>query len=354
TVDPGEAETLLRSVYDQATTRSDHSLASAAANDLANLLANQGRPREALTLIDETIEHARQAGLGSWTQLSNQGRRLQLLGLLGDHEQVLTDLPALWNRLAELPDQPAGNDPINPWNIREATLATGFNSTLALGWWRQALDLNNEVANLQRRRGASAHETARTRFNNYGPLLELGRLDDAKQVLSECQEVFETVDDITMLAKVYSARAGLEDRRGHLQDALALEHTALRLKYASPEPRSIAMSHHNLASCLFRATGTSTEQHAQHLAAALLHHLTGDTHTLTLALRALAYKLLRNTDTPDAPVLPTTLSEVIRLVDAGDGVHFGNLIATLCPDTDTADQALADILATAASLPEES
>lgn len=39
--------------------------------------------------------------------------------------------------------------------------------------------------------------------------------------------------------------------------------------------------------------------------------------------------------------------------DAGDGVHFGDLVATLCPDTDTANQALADLLATAATLREE-
>ncbi len=325
TVDPGEAETLLRSVYDQATTRSDHSLASAAANDLANLLANQGRSREALTLIDETIEHARQAGLGSWTQLSNQGRQLQLLGLLGRHQQVLTDLPALWNRLAELPDQPAGDDPINPWNIREATLATGFNSTLALGRWRQALDLNNEVTNLQRRRGASTHETARTRFNNYGR-----RHHDARQGLFRPRRPERPAGPPPGRPRAGAHRAAPQIRQ--------------------PRATLHRDAHHNLASCLFRATGTSAEQRAQHLAAALLHHLTGDTHTLTPALRALAYELLRDTDAPDAPVLPTTLSEVTRLVDAGDGVHFGNLIATLCPDPDTADQALADLLATATTL----
>jgi len=47
------------------------------------------------------------------------------------------------------------------------------------------------------------------------------------------------------------------------------------------------------------------------------------------------------------------LLEVIRLVDAGDGVHFGDLVATLCPDLDTADQALANLLATAATLPDK-
>ncbi|MGH3853030.1 MAG: hypothetical protein ACRDR6_05940 [Pseudonocardiaceae bacterium] len=110
--------------------------------------------------------------------------------------------------------------------------------------------------------------------------------------------------------------------------------------------------HHNLANNLVRVTGPSAEQRAHRLAAPLLHHFTGDTHTLTRTLRTLAEELRCDTGTPDAPVLPTTLSDVIRLVDAGDGVHFGNLIAALCPDPDTADQALADLLATATTLRE--
>lgn len=57
-------------------------------------------------------------------------------------------------------------------------------------------------------------------------------------------------------------------------------------------------------------------------------------------------------DEPDAPALPTTLTDVVRLVDAGDGVHFGDLVAALCPDPDTADQSLADLLATAVTIPD--
>ncbi|HWR48574.1 MAG TPA: hypothetical protein VN327_13330, partial [Pseudonocardiaceae bacterium] len=352
-VDSGEAETLLRRAYDQASTSGDHRLADGVAGSLVGLLCDQGRLREALTLTDQTIEHIRHAELGPWTQLGDQGRRLQILGLLGHHEQVLTDLPALRDRMTELPDQPADNDIVNSWNVREVILGTGFVSAHTLGWCQQALDLNNEVTDIQRRRGASAHEVARNRFNNYGPLLELGRLAEAEQVLRKCQEVFETVDDITGLASVYSARADLEDRRGHPQDALALEHTALRLKYVSPEPLSIAVSHHNLAHYLSRAAGTSAEQRAHRLAAALLSHLTGETHELALTLRALGNELRGDTDTPDAPALPTTMPEVIGLVDAGDGVHFGTLAVVLCPDPDTANLALADLLTTAATLPEE-
>lgn len=70
-------------------------------------------------------------------------------------------------------------------------------------------------------------------------------------------------------------------------------------------------------------------------------------------MRSLGNELRREIASPGAPALPTTLTEVIGLVDAGDGVHFGSLSAALCPDSDTANQTLADLLATAATLPEE-
>jgi hypothetical protein len=351
--DPAEAETLLRRVYDQATTSGDSRVASVAASDLVTLLRDQGRLRDALALHDQKIEHTRQAGLGSWTQLGDQGRRLQILGLLGHQEQVLADLPALRDRMAELPDQRADNDSIDPWSVRELILTIGISSAVALGQWSLALDLNDEVSTIQRRRGASPHETAHTRFNNYGPLLALGRLTEADQLLRECQKVFDTAGDISLLGAVHGARADLEGKRGHLQDAVELRRTALRLSYTrpDPDPRVISASHHNLATYLSRTRADPGEQRAHRLAAALLGHLTGDIHELTRTLRALADELPGDADGPDGPALPTALTEVIRLVDAGDGVHFGDLVAALCPDPDTADRALADLLTTAPILP---
>ena len=220
--------------------------------------------------------------------------------------------------------------------------------------WQQALDLTDEITTSERGRGASAHETARTRFNNYSPLLRLGRLAEAEQLLRNCQDVYETVGDIPLLGRVYSARADLEDERGHLQDAVELQRSALRLNYVHPAPRDIAAGHHNLAHYLSRApAGNRAEQRAHRLAAALLRHLTGDTHELTGTLRALGTELRRETEHPDAPALPSTLAEVTGLVDAGDGVRFGELRTALCPDPGTTDQALTDLLATAAALPDQ-
>ncbi|MGH3911170.1 MAG: hypothetical protein ACRDRM_10115, partial [Pseudonocardiaceae bacterium] len=85
-VDPGEAETLLRRAYDQASTGGEYRIASTTAGELVTLLRDQGRLRAALTLAGQKIEHTSQAGFGFWTQLSDQGRWLQILSLLGHHE----------------------------------------------------------------------------------------------------------------------------------------------------------------------------------------------------------------------------------------------------------------------------
>jgi hypothetical protein len=314
-VDPGEAETLLRGVYDQATTSGNHRIASSAAGDLATLLSDQGRLREALTLTDQRTEHIRHAGLGLWTQLSGQGQRLQILGWLGQHEQVLTDLAVLRARMADLRDYRADNENIFPWGVREPILGVGGFSALTLGRWVEALDLYDELAAIQRRRGASPHDIACIRLNNYGPLLGLGRLAEAEQILRDCQDVFETVGEMAMLGKVYTARASLEAKRGHVQDAVELQCSALRLHYVHPDPRDIAVSHHNLASYLSRSLARNPAEHRAHrVAAALLRHFTGDTHSLTDTLRMLAAELRRETEHPDAPALPTTVSEVTGLV----------------------------------------
>ncbi|HEU0089880.1 MAG TPA: AAA family ATPase [Pseudonocardiaceae bacterium] len=348
-LDPGEAEMLLRRAYEQAVTDGEYRLASATAGDLVALLRDQGRLREALRLAGQKIEHTIQAGLGLWTQLSDQGRRLQLLGMLGHHEQVLAELPALRARMTTLTDEPADNDQVNPGNVREGLLDVGRCSAMAVARWAEALELGEEITGLKRRRGASPYETARTCFNNYLPLLRLDRLADVDQLLRDCQEVFDTSGDITQLAVVYAARAALEDQRDHPGDAVDLQRTSLRLRYLRPDPQEIAAAHHHLANYLSRACDSPVEQRAHRLAAALLNHLTGDTTELTRTLGVLAGELRSDPDGPDAATLPRALAEVIALVEADAGVRLGNLVAALCPGRSTTEHALADLLATAAT-----
>jgi tetratricopeptide (TPR) repeat protein len=348
-VDAAEAEQLLRDSLVQAGAAGDFGSASATAGELANLLRDAGRLTEALDVITQKADFARRAGLGPWTQLADEGRRLQVIALMGDHEEVVAKVRDLRARMDQLPAPGENDRTVYAWNIREATFDLGRSSALALREWQQCLDLNAEILRSKAGRGASAHEIARFRFNDAAPLIRLGRLADAERILLDCQQVYEDHSDINRLAQVLSVRADLEDERGHTQAALSLERTTIRLTYTRPEPRDIAISHHNLATYLAQAGADPAEQRAHRLAAALIYQLTGMNHQLATTLRALAAELRDPGDRPDQ--LPATLADVIEAAERTEGVHLGRLIAVLQSDPAVAAAAVGQLLRAAAELP---
>ncbi|WP_322763236.1 CHAT domain-containing protein, partial [Frankia sp. Cr2] len=233
-VDPAGGEQVLRHVLARAEATGDARTAAASGTDLIDLLRGQGRLAEALTVADITATHYRQAGAGRWAQAGNEAQRLQILYRMGQGEQVLAALDGpdgLLARLDRLPDSPDPTDTVHPWNIREVTLQIGAVAAVALGRWQQALDYNTRVQASKRRRGAGPHQLAGTRFNDHGPLIELGRLAEADTLLADCQQTFTDTGDITGLGKVFSARADLAATRGQHPDATRLEQIALRLTY---------------------------------------------------------------------------------------------------------------------------
>ena len=344
TVDPAQAEQLLRGALDTAARNGDYRSASVTATDLANLLSDSGRLREALEVLTAQADYIRRAGLGPWTQLLDQGQRLQVLSFMGEHEQVLARTGQLREEMGRLPARPAADDPAIPWNVRELILNTGCHSAGATGQWKLCLDLGAEITASERERGAGAHERARTRFNDAVPLIRLGRLAEAGRLLRDCQQVFEEHRDIPALAAVLSTRANLEAALGHREAAADLARTSLRLRYARPNPRDIAVSHHILAICL--GEGDRAGRRAHQLAAALIRQLTGETYELARTVTALAAEL--RGDPVDAG-LPATVVGVIEVAEQVEGVRLGELLNALEPDRQLVETALAEILRDAAA-----
>jgi CHAT domain len=344
-VDVGGAERLLRGAADAAAGADDFRVASVAAGDLVNLLMAAGRLAEALAVADQKAEFTERAGLGPWTRLLDQGRRLQVLARMGEHTRVLAETETLRAAMAGLPARGDTSGAVNPWNVRESILDTGLASAAATGEWQRCLDLNAEIAASKRQRGAGLHEVARTRFNDAGPLIRLGRLRQTRRLLAECQRVFEDHADTPMLATVFTTRADLEDKLGHRQEAADLERTALRLHYARPEPQGVAVGHHNLATYLGRLGGNEAGQRAHRLAAALICQLSGMAHDLARAVRVLAAEL-RGED--PAARLPGTVALVVATAELTEGVRLGALLAALQPDPQAVEEALAEILRLAA------
>ena len=346
-VDRAEAEKLLRDLYAQALANDDFRIAASALGVRAQVLLRAGRLPEALDLVDEQLEYGKRARLGPWSQLAIQETRLRILAMMGKHQEVLAEIATVLVQMDQLPYSPDDDDEDNvPWNVRESLLSTGRMSAEFQREWQQCLDF--DAANLAslRSRGAGDYELAYIKYNDYLPLIRLGRLADAERLLAECQRVFEDHDDLDQLGNIFGARAQLESARGNPADAVVFEQTAIRYHYLRREPQDIGTDHNNLASYLRSMGSDPVAQRAHQLAAALIAQLTGEVYRFTTRCRILASDLRRDTRQD----LPDTLGELIAAAENTEGVHLGDLLTSLQPDTQAAADALAQILRTAAEM----
>jgi hypothetical protein len=253
--------------------------------------------------------------------------------------------------MAALPPRRDASETVNPWNVREAILNTGHASALATRQWARCLELNAEAVASKRQRGAGVHEVTRFRFNDAGPLIGLGRLAEAGRLLAECQQVFADHADTTRLARVLGTRADLEDELGHRRAAADLARTALRLCYTRPAPWDVGVSHYNLASYVERLGEDPAGQRAHRLAAALIYRLAGMAHEFAASVRILAAEL--RADSGADVSLPSTVAQVVAVAELIEGVRLAALLAALQPNPAMVEEALAEILQAAATLPPE-
>jgi hypothetical protein len=151
-----EAEQMERERIQLCVEQGNYRLASVAAGTLLNLLRANGRFSEALTLAEEKADYSRRAGLGPWTQLADETRRLQVLNARGRYEEVLARVEELRPQLDSLPEKSAQPETTNPWNVRETLLDTGHTAALYSEQWQVALALNADSLRYQEARGACA------------------------------------------------------------------------------------------------------------------------------------------------------------------------------------------------------
>ncbi len=356
-IDPVAAEAQLRAYLDAAVARGDYRSASVAGGRLMNLCIDSGRLAEALALARQRGGYTRQAGLGPWTQLSDEVHRLQVLNAMGQADQVLAEVRRLRKDMQALPATRGPSETVTPWDVREVLLDTGCDAARQLGRWDDALDLNAAQAASMRDRRAPAAEIAGARFNDYFPLLQLGRTGEALDLLLECRQVFQDARDPGALGKTLSALASIESARGHDDAAIRMEHDALRYTYLAGDVTAIATSYHNLGSHLRRharqavPAPTRLTALACHLAAALIRTLVGAAY-LDTSVRAAAADL-RDLGTAATP--PADAAALCRQVGDIPGTDLDRLLTALTPDPATTEQALQVLItqaqAQAAALP---
>jgi len=163
-------------------------------------------------------------------------------------------------------------------------IAASANSQLEQ--WEACLELLEEIEQMDRELGEGKQQLAQTRYNRYGPLIRLGRLNDAQLVLEGCLSVFREVDDLAYQAKALSALASVWDERGDTNQAIALERQALSVCNRLPDPEDRAVSHGNLSNSLEKA-GKPEDTARHHLAAIVYCFVSNHRDHLSTFLRNL-------------------------------------------------------------------
>ena len=224
--------------------------------------------------------------------------------------------------------------------VEETVLDTGRAAALRLGRWTDALAYSAANIDAAHRRGAPEALIARARFNDYGPLLSLGRTDQALALLQDCREAAERDHDIEMLGVIFGALAEAEDAQGHVQVAAERCEDSLRYLYRTGLPSDIAGGHVRLGNYLGRGGQSHAEAVTQFLAAALLRMLAGigqaDGPIAAAAAHVRAAK--------PAEIIPADVTELSRRADELPGVGLGKLVARISPDQATADRAYGDVV----------
>jgi hypothetical protein len=197
-----------------------------------------------------------------------------------------------------------------------------------------------------RDRHAPTSTITRARYNDYAPLLRLGRADEALALLQGCLQIFQDASDDTMIGNVLSALADTENFRDHGDAAIRLERDALRFRYRAGDVAGIATSYHNLGIYFGLYSRQFAPAVASNLASALIGYLTGagDVHGsapyAATGLRELGGKA----------VLPTSVADLAGQIGDISGTDLPGLIAKLSPDPQDAKHALRDLITQAKEL----
>ncbi len=340
-IDPAVADRQAEQVLAAALESQEYRIAALAATQLVTRRMRAGRLGEALTLVEQQVDCIRRAELGPWTRLSNDVLRLQVLDAMGHSEQVLAELPQLRHRMDTLEAASGQREIVEPWAVREMMLDAGrvVAQRLDVDRWAEALELNSAKVVSMRGRGAPDTAITRARFDDYYPLIQLGRLDEALTLLQDCRAVFERAHDIQALGMVLGALANAESERGHLDVAARLERDSLRYGYQAWDIAGIQASHHNLGNYLLRADKPDMA-FPHHLAVALLRAVTGAEGT-ERSIHAAAADLA--TLGNDAAV-SVDVAELCQRVATVPGVHLDRLLARLAPDAQTVKRMLEELI----------
>lgn len=178
----------------------------------ANALRDVGRLDDAKSTFLRGAGAKTKAGSAQVNVLGSELEALRVDVMQGGAKRAL---PEIESRLLEVRTwwrqkrvgEPVPEAPDSVFLVRAlvSCLDIARQTNLALERWEACLDILTESEEVERALGEGEHELARTRFNRYGPLLRLGRLDEAQHLLESCLVVFREAVDLSMESRVLLA-----------------------------------------------------------------------------------------------------------------------------------------------------
>ncbi|MDM8567773.1 CHAT domain-containing protein [Candidatus Halobeggiatoa sp. HSG11] len=304
----------------------------------AHALRNVGQLPEARETFQRSAQAERKAGRSEVNIISSESEVLRIDIMLGE---VKIALPTIEQHLAKLRDwwqqSQQGEElaAVPDTNFLARVFISGLDiarsANLQLKYWQNCLDLLTEIEQVEQTCGESEEVLARTWFNRYGPLVKLGRLDEAQQVLEDCLRVFTNKNDLTNQAKVLSALAYVWDECDDMSHAIEQEQQALAICERLPNPEDRATSHESLSIYLDKTE--QTEEGAKHILAGIVYCIVmGNQQRLEHALGNLAIRMQEAKEKDTIYPLPK-LNELLQLPEfstlkrwlAEWGVNIGEL-----------------------------
>ncbi|WP_181320129.1 AAA family ATPase [Saccharothrix carnea] len=345
-VDPAAGDRMTSDLLARPQPRSSSAVV-AATYGLGQSYLKRGRLTDALAITEELLSREGRP----WTRLSYLADRVLRRVELREDVDAAGEMRLLRERLDALSHSgrvsddsyDSDDEAFFRWQVREHIYHVSSIVALRTGDWSGSLHFNDVVSESERRRDAPAGHQAVTQLTRCGPLLQLGRTAEARDLLLGCRDVFEELGDAVHLGKTYGTLAQIEDDRGHGDVAIDHARTALRYLYTAGHPADVAAGHDNLAQLLCgRKVQDFAGGYTHGLAGALLDILIGRApRSGSLHLTALALRFVER--------VPATLDSALEEMDRVDGPRFGELLSLWSPQTvhRAFDQALETVLAAA-------
>ena len=308
--------------------RHDYQVAAVTAGALSRLSREGGRLDEALQFARDQLSYVEAGKLGPWSRLAAEAVRLGLLAALDSADVVLADLPRLRQLMDSLPAKSTETEIVLPWNARELLFDAGRAAAVKARRWADALDYNAAVCASQRSRAAPVAVITAAQLNDYNPLIQMNRLDEALELLRAGRALFGRIKEPAGLSIVMSGLSQLESQLGDGSRATSLARDALRYQYLVGDVEDIRNGHHSLGIMVCLHAGRGPEALAHHLACAVIAALGGAED----GAEGLQGATVDRTVFGAAATLPSDIGELCSAVVRTPGAHLDRLLDRMCPD----------------------